>query len=74
MRASELTNARQLRALRDGDALNGGTPQVWGLSVPVPRLRGREFLRVGKLPRCPRHVGAEYMPELDGGDRAARAP
>jgi len=35
MRASELTNARQLRALRDGDALNGGTPLVWGLSVPT---------------------------------------
>ena len=37
MRASELSNERQLRALRDGDALNEGTPQVWGLSVPTER-------------------------------------
>jgi len=43
LRASELTNERELRALRDGDALNGGTPQVWGLSEPIPRPRGREL-------------------------------
>jgi len=28
-----------------------GTPQVWDLSAAVPRPRGREFLRVGKIPR-----------------------
>ena len=32
------------RTSQSSDGLNGGTPQVWGLSVPVPRLRGREFL------------------------------
>ena len=31
-------------------ALNGGTPQLW-VSVPETRPRGREFLRVGELPR-----------------------
>ena len=41
-------------------ALNGGTPQVWDLSAPVPRPRGREFLRVGKLPRSPWCGGVEY--------------
>ena len=50
---SEMTNRRELRTFRDGDALNGGTPQVWDLSTPVPRPRGREFLRVGELPRSP---------------------
>jgi len=28
VRASELTDGRELRALRDSDALNRGTPQV----------------------------------------------
>jgi len=63
-----------LRALQNGDALNGGTPQVSGLSVPVPRPSGREFLRVGKPSRSPWHVGLEYMPDVDGDDRTARAP
>ena len=53
MRASELTNGRELRALQVGEALNRGSPPVWGLSVPVPRPRGIEFLRVGKLPKVP---------------------
>jgi len=53
VRASELTNRRELRTFRDDDVLNGGTPQVWDLSAPVPRPRGREFLRVGELPRSP---------------------
>ena len=53
MRASDLTNRRELRTFRDSDALNRGTPQVWDLSAPVPRPRGREFLRVGELPRSP---------------------
>ena len=53
VRASEMTNRRELRTFRDGDALNGGTPQVWDLSATVPRPRGREFLRVGELPRSP---------------------
>ena len=53
VRASELSNRRGLTALRDGEALNGGTPQVWGLSAPIPSPRGREFLRVGELPRSP---------------------
>ena len=34
MRASELTNRRELKTFRDGVALNGGTPQVWDLSAP----------------------------------------
>ena len=33
------------------------TPQVWGLSVPIPRLKGREFLRIGELSRNPWHRG-----------------
>ena len=41
---SELTNGIELRALRVGEALNGGTPQVWDLTGPVPRPKGREFL------------------------------
>ena len=44
---------RELRTFRNGDSLNGGTPQVWDLSAPIPRPRGREFLRVGELPRSP---------------------
>ena len=31
-----------------------------GLSAPIPRPRGREFLRVGKLPRSPWCGGLEY--------------
>jgi len=54
--------------------LNRGTPQVWDLSAPVPRLRGREFLRVGELPKSPWHGGLEYMPGIDGDDGAARPP
>ena len=51
LRNLELTNRRELRTFRDGNALNVGTPQVWDLSAPVPRPRGREFLRVVELPR-----------------------
>ena len=40
VRVSELTNGRELRALRDGDALNGGTLLVWDLSAAVPRPWG----------------------------------
>jgi len=62
-----------LRTFRDGDALNGGTSQVWDLSAPVHRLRGREFLRVDELPEAP-GVGAwVYMPDIEGDDGAARA-
>ena len=61
-----------MRALQDGDALNGGTPQVWDLFVPVLRPRGREFLQVGNLPRCPRCGELEYMPNVDGDDGAAK--
>jgi len=65
MRASELTNTRQLRALRDGDALNGGTPQVWGRSVPTE----------GKGVSSSWHGGGlEYKPKVDDDDRPARAP
>jgi len=59
---TELTNGRELRALWDGDTLNGSTPQVWDLSVPIPRPRRRELLTVGKLPRSPWCGGLEYMP------------
>ena len=51
VRAPELSNRRELRALRVGETLSKGTPQVWGLSVPIPRPRKREFLWVGELPR-----------------------
>ena len=71
---SVLTNGRELRALQIGEALNGGTPMVWGLSALVPRLRGREFLRVGELPKSPWCGGLEYMPDVDGDDGAAGAP
>jgi len=73
---SELTNGRELRAPQDGDALNGGTPRVWGLPapVPVPRLRGREFLQVGKLPQSSWRERLEYMPDVDSDDEATRAP
>ena len=74
VRASELTNGRELRALQVGEALNRGSPPVWGLSVPVPRLRGREFLWVGDPPRCPWHGGLDYMTNVDGNSVAARAP
>ena len=40
--------------------MNGGTSQILGLSAPIPRPRGREFLRVGKLPRSPWCGGLEY--------------
>ena len=63
-----------MRVLRDGEALNGGTPQVWGLSAPIPRPRRREILRVGKLPRSPWRGGLENMPDIDDNDGAARAP
>jgi len=45
--------------------LNGGTPQVWGLSMPIPRPRGREFLPVGELPRtCPTLMVMTELQEL----------
>ena len=37
---SELTNGRELRALWVSEALNEGTPHVWGLPVPVPHDQG----------------------------------
>ena len=66
--------ARELRALRDGEALNRGTPQAWGLSALVHRPRGREFLWVGELLRSPWRGGLEYMPDIDGDNKATRAP
>jgi len=76
VRASELTNGRELRVLRDGDVLNRGTPQVWGLSVPIPRPMGREFLcqKLANFPEVPGVGGLEYMPDIDGDDGATRAP
>jgi len=52
---SELTNGKELRTLRDGDAMNGGTPQVWDLSAPVPNLdRGEEsFSELANFPEVP---------------------
>ena len=45
-----------------------------GVSLyPYPMTRGREFLRVGELPRSPWCRGLEYMSDFDGGDRAAIA-
>jgi len=57
----ELTNGRELRALRVGEALNRGTPQVWGLSVPVPRPRGREL---ANFPEVPGAGGVSTCPTL----------
>jgi len=55
VRVSELTNGKELRTLRDGDAMNGGTPQVWDLSAPVPNLdRGEEsFSELANFPEVP---------------------
>jgi len=54
--------------------LNWGTPQVWDLSAPIPRLRGREFLQVGEPPRSLWCGKLEYMPNLGGVDGTAKAP
>ena len=67
--ASELTNGRELRALRVGESLNGDTPQVWALSVTIPRPKGgsltwqtfQKSLVLG-------------VSDTDGDDRVARAP
>ena len=63
-----------MRAFRVGEALNGGTPKLWDFSAPMPRLREREFLRVDELPRSLKSGRLEYMPDVDGDNRAARAP
>ena len=77
MRVSELTNGRELRTLRDGDAMNGGTPQVWDLSAPIPNIdRGKEsFSELANFPEVPGGGPSVYiyMPDIDCDDRAARA-
>ena len=54
MTASELTNGRELRALQVGEAFERGHFTGLGSLYTRTQTKGREFLRVGKLPRtCP---------------------
>jgi len=57
VRAFELTNGRELKALWDDEALNGGTLQVWGLSAPNPNRGEGSFFKVANFPEVP-SVGA----------------
>ena len=70
MLASELTNGRELRALRVGETLNGGTLWVWVLSATIPRLRQGCFSDLTNFPEVP---GAGVS-DADGENGVARAP
>ena len=60
-RVRALASKLELRALWVGETLNGSTPQVWGLSVPVPRPKGREILWIGKFSRSPWRRGLPML-------------
>ena len=68
--ATSSIDRREVRALWVDEALNGGTHLGF---APLPRLRRKEFLWVGKIPRSPWRGGLEYIPDVDcdnGGTRA----
>ena len=67
---SELTNRRELRALRVGETLNGGTPQLWGLSAPYPDRGGREFSDLANFAEVP----GTGISDADDDNGVARAP
>jgi len=54
-----------LRALCDDDALNGGTPQAWELSAPVPRPKEGSFPELANFPEAP-GAGLEYSSGYHG--------
>ena len=64
MRASKLTNRRGLRALRVGEGLNGGTPQVWGLPVPYPDKGEGSFSKLVNFLEVPGVGGLNTCPML----------
>jgi len=53
VRASELTNRRELRALCDGDTLNRGTQQVWVSLHPYPDQGEGSFSEFANFPEVP---------------------
>jgi len=72
---SELTNRRELRALQDSEALNGRAMYRSGFSLfPYPDQGEGSFSELVNFPEVPGVGGLECMPDVDGGDGAARAP
>ena len=87
VRASELTNRRELRTFRDGDALNstglvslcartqtegkGVSPSWWTSQKPL--VRKGSFSELMNFPEAPGAGAQVYIPDIESDDGAARA-